>query len=136
MRAVGPVAVDRLPAGLFCRDLKARGYSYVGATNYWRAHGNPDQMDVDRNGIPCETVYPPSDVSAYWGDREVPPTFRYSGYLPSGLMCRDLHARGVDYSDAVSYWWREGAPDRMDADLNGIPCETVYPGYDVTAFWS
>jgi hypothetical protein len=24
------------------------------------------------------------------------------------------------------YWSLEGEPDRMDADLNGIPCETLY----------
>jgi hypothetical protein len=26
----------------------------------------PDQLDIDRNGIPCETVYPGSDVDNYW----------------------------------------------------------------------
>ena len=55
--------------------------------------------------------------------------------LPSGLLCRDLSARGVSYPDAVSYWWNEGAPDRMDADLNGIPCETVYPSDVVYNYW-
>jgi hypothetical protein len=25
-------------------------------------------MDADRNGIPCETVYPSADVLAFWGD--------------------------------------------------------------------
>jgi hypothetical protein len=50
-------------------------------------------------------------------------------------MCSDLYARGVGYPDAVDYWWTYGAPDRMDIDLNGIPCETVYSVYDVNAFW-
>ncbi len=58
-----PGNVAALPAGLFCRDLNARGYSYVAAVGYWRLHGNPNQMDADRNGIPCETVYPASDVA-------------------------------------------------------------------------
>ncbi len=125
-----------LPAGLFCRDLQARSYSYVAAVEYWRRHGQPNQMDADRNGIPCETVYSPSDVSAYWSVRELPPSaVEESSLLPSGLLCRDLMARGVSYPDAVAYWWQEEAPDRMDADLNGIPCETVYPSSDITAYW-
>lgn len=66
-RPPGPADVRALPAGLFCRDLNARGYSYSAAVDYWRMHGQPNQMDADRNGIPCETVYPRSDVSAYWG---------------------------------------------------------------------
>lgn len=134
--ASGPGDIRGLSAGLFCRDLMARGYSYVAATDYWRMHGQPNQMDADRNGIPCETVYPPTDVSAYWSERDVPPSAaEESGLLPSGLFCRDLQARGLSYSDAVSYWWQEGGPDRMDADLNGIPCETVYSSYEINGYW-
>jgi hypothetical protein len=93
-------------------------------------------MDADRNGIPCETVYPASDVSAYWSTRDLPNSAAGGSVsLPSGLFCRDLRARGVSYSDAVAYWWAEGAPNRMDVDLNGIPCETVYPASDVNGFW-
>jgi hypothetical protein len=47
--------------------------------------------------------------------------------LPAGMLCRDLAAEGYEYADAVSYWNRERQPDRMDIDLDGIPCETVYP---------
>jgi len=46
--------------------------------------------------------------------------------LPSGLFCRDLHAMGYNWNQAITYWNYWGQPDRMDADLNGIPCETVY----------
>ncbi|MFG1907257.1 hypothetical protein [Kribbella sp. NPDC048928] len=121
-----------LPAGLFCRDLDAKGYSYVAAVDYWRLHGQPNQMDADRNGIPCETVYPRSDVAAYWNGRVI------SGavYWSSGLFCRDLAARGASYAEAVRYWWYYGMPDRMDADKNGIPCETVYSPGAVNAFWN
>jgi hypothetical protein len=42
---------------------------------------------------------------------------------------------GYDYTDAVTYWVRDGSPDRMDADRNGIPCETVYAEAEVLAFW-
>ncbi|MEV0803138.1 hypothetical protein AB0I34_35995 [Kribbella sp. NPDC050281] len=123
--------VRSLPAGLFCRDLKAKGFSYVAAIDYWRLHGQPNQMDADRNGIPCETVYPRSDVGAYWNGRQI------SGAAPlgSGLLCRDLAARGATYAQAVAYWWYYDRPLRMDADKNGIPCETVYSAATVNAFW-
>lgn len=123
--------VRALPSGLFCRDLKAKGYSYVAATDYWRLHGQPNQMDADRNGIPCETVYPRSDVALYWHGREI------TGIAPpaAGLFCRDLAARGATYGEAVAYWWYYDRPSRMDADNNGIPCETVYSTATVNAFW-
>jgi hypothetical protein len=123
--------VRSLPAGLFCRDLKAKGYSYVAAIDYWRLHGQPNQMDADRNGIPCETVYSRSDVAAYWTGREL------GGVVPwtPGLFCRDLAARGATYAQAVAYWWYYNMPLRMDADKNGIPCETVYSAAAVNAFW-
>ncbi len=59
---------------------------------------------------------------------------------PSGLYCRDLLTPDLgpfpfwqgDTPDgdaflwSLVYWSLEGEPDRMDADLNGIPCETLY----------
>lgn len=68
---------------------------------------------------------------------------------PTGLMCRDLveppstfppdhyvpENNALDYGLAVYYWLTEGRPDRMDADGNGRPCETVYPADEVQAFW-
>lgn len=56
------------------------------------------------------------------------------------LMCRDLMdpdvmaypfsgvGRPVDsaYFWSLVYWSLAGQPDRMDADLNGIPCETLH----------
>jgi hypothetical protein len=127
--AVGDVR--SLPVGLFCRDLKAKGYSYVAAVDYWRLHGQPNRMDADRNGIPCETVYSRSDVGLYWNGREV------AGVAPlaPGLFCRDLAAVGATYGQAVAYWWYYDMPSRMDADNNGIPCETVYSAATVNAFW-
>ena len=120
-----------LPLGLFCRDLKSKGYSYVAAIDYWRLHGQPNQMDADRNGVPCETVYPRSDIGQYWNGREI------SGATPlaTGLLCRDLAARGATYAQAVAYWWYYNRPLRMDADKNGIPCETVYSVATVNSFW-
>jgi hypothetical protein len=55
-----------LSAGLFCRDLVAMGYGYDVAVEYWMREGQPDRMDADRSGIPCETAYPGTEVRAYW----------------------------------------------------------------------
>lgn len=71
-------------------------------------------------------------------------------YYPSGLLCRDLlepppgfeadqwqpDLDYLTYGLAVWYWVAEGRPDRMDADGNGIPCETVYPKEDVEEYWA
>ena len=57
---------------------------------------------------------------------------------PKGLYCRDLlsgdpnaypfsgqSVPSISYFWSLVYWSLEGEPDRMDADLNGIPCETL-----------
>ena len=129
--ASGPGDVLGQPAGLLCRDLQARGYSYSAAVDYWWYHGQPNRMDADLNGIPCETVYPRGEVIAYWGST---PSSDYED-VPVGLLCRDLKARGFSYAEAAAYWFATGAPDNMDADGNGIPCETVYPASEVEDYW-
>jgi hypothetical protein len=63
----GPGDVLQEPAGLLCRDLEAKGYSYAEAIDYWQAAGQPSRMDIDGNGIPCETVYPAAEVQRFWG---------------------------------------------------------------------
>jgi hypothetical protein len=113
-----------LASGLFCRDLAAVGYRYPMAVAYWLKEGRPERMDADRNGTPCETVYDSYEVSSFFG----------RGAGPSGLFCRDLVELGWGYPDAVAYWLLEGAPDRMDADRNGVPCETTYDPAVVAAF--
>ena len=69
---------------------------------------------------------------------------------PTGSFCRDLAKPPPDspqpisipeeyhltYGLAVFYWLTEGRPDRMDADHDGRPCETVYPDYEVAAYWN
>jgi hypothetical protein len=68
---------------------------------------------------------------------------------PTGLFCRDLvepppgvgpdrwppEYDHLSYGLAMYYWLTEGRPDRMDADLNGRPCETVYPAGEINDFW-
>ncbi|MEA2001316.1 MAG: hypothetical protein U9N84_05445 [Actinomycetota bacterium] len=87
--------------------------------------------------VAVETTTPPTTATP---TTTSPPTTTITTLPPvagleGGLFCRDLVAMGYDYPTAVTYWVREGSPDRMDADRNGIPCETVFPESDVLAFW-
>jgi hypothetical protein len=70
------------PKGLLCRDLLDpatpglgvlfSAYSttpqlgYFGSLIYWFLEGQPDRMDEDGNGIPCETLYAPDVVAGVW----------------------------------------------------------------------
>ncbi|HLF40043.1 MAG TPA: hypothetical protein VI854_01080 [Acidimicrobiia bacterium] len=53
-----------------------------------------------------------------------------------GLSCGELRARGVSYADAIRSWYRDGAPESMDADADGVPCEDDYPQADIDAWWA
>ena len=120
-----PPLAAGLAGGLFCRDVEAAGYSFEQALAYWVREGRPNRMDADGNGIPCETVYPEGEIQD-WRDSV--------GAYGSGLFCRDLADQGAGFGEAVAYWVGEGTPNRMDADGNGIPCETVYEASEVTGF--
>ena len=48
------------------------------------------------------------------------------GALPGGLRCAELQALGLGPKQAVDYWFLWDAPALMDADLDGVPCETVW----------
>ncbi len=117
-------------SGLFCRDIAANGYGFDDALRYWWWDGSPERMDADGNGVPCETVYAAVEVANFYDDYAVTDT-TFAG-VARGAFCRDLDAEGLDYLGAFMYWLWDGSPERMDADRNGIPCETVYPETDVT----
>ncbi len=116
-----------LETGLFCRDLAGMGYGFAAAAAYWLAEGAPDRMDADRDGIPCETVFP-EDYEDFLG---------VAIGEGEGKLCADLGFSddGEGYLRAVAYWMLEGAPDRMDADQNGIPCETVFSAGAIDEFF-
>jgi hypothetical protein len=107
-----------LKSGLFCRDLADMGYGAYEAIPYWLAEGAPDRMDADQNGVPCETIFR-EDIEHFLNAAIGEPT---------GQSCADLGLPDdrSGYERAVAYWMLEGAPDRMDADRNGVPCETVF----------
>ena len=67
-------------------------------------------------------MYPAEDIGIYYG---------VVSTIQSGLFCKDRTGAGWFFYDALAYWVLQGAPDRMDADLNGIPCETVYPADEI-----
>lgn len=147
-----------MEGGLFCRELADLGLTYTEAVAYWARDRQPARMDADRNGILCETVYDRAAVVAFWGEplptttsttaaampTTLPPATTTTtttttttlpidaiGDVPPGKFCRDTHAMGFGYPETVAYWMREGMPGRMDADSNGVPCETVFPADDV-----
>lgn len=123
----GATGTTGLPGGLACTDLISVNdrVGYEGVLAYWVANGRPGQLDGDGNGLPCDQQQSMYDPAVFAG-------------LPddSDLFCRDLNSMGYDFSEAVIYWVREGAPDRMDADLNGVPCETVYPAEEIASFFA
>lgn len=119
-----------LESGLFCRDLDEYGFGFEDAVRYWWWDGSPGRMDADGNGVPCETVYPAADVTAFSTEYDVTAS-SFDG-IARGALCRDLDAAGFDYLAAFMYWLWDGSPERMDADRNGIPCETVYGASEVT----
>lgn len=117
------------PQGLLCADLQERGYSYEDAYSYWTYWGRPSNMDIDSNGIPCQTVYPaaPGYVGTSAPAASTVPTPYWEIYsLPSGLLCRDLRDQGYSYQNAYDYWVYWNRPSNMDIDSNGVPCETVW----------
>ncbi len=110
---------NELTAGLLCRDVLNRGFGFWTAAAYWISEGSPARMDADGNGIPCETVFPRVDIDAFLSG---------ATDFASDMLCADLDLQDEadEYSRAVAYWMLEGTPARMDADGNGIPCETVF----------
>ena len=118
-------------AGLFCRDLFALGYDYASAVAYWVREGSPDRMDADRNGIPCETVYPVADVLAFWGDPLPTTTSAALVYAPDDPMQFPLVLPGSDQAhgsgctpgtdflpDGIWFGYVTGrAADHVDFDL-------------------
>ena len=111
-----------LAGGLFCRDLNAAGHSFDQALAYWIREGRPNRMDADDDGVPCETVFPAGEIQAVLDQADA---------YQKGLFCRDLADLGAGIAEALVYWVHEGAPERMDADGNGIPCETVFEESEV-----
>lgn len=114
-----PAAVE---PSVQCAALAGASYSDVVAE--FVLAGRPADMDRNGDGTPCEELFPEA--------AELFDAVRYG--VESGLYCRDLEPLGYSFLQAVAYWLAEGAPNRMDADRDGIPCETVYPADEIDRF--
>lgn len=136
-----PSLVLNEPAGLFCRDLNALGYNYSEAVEYWEHHGRTEQMDASGTGIPCQTVYPRSDVEAEWGaERLWPPcpsiteleqaAFRLASEYEPGISPFPLtNARCVGtwaVAETPVYYFPEVHPHYFKLDADGTPTAVTY----------
>lgn len=114
------------PAGQFCRDLIASESdlsSYFGAVMYWFLEGRPDRMDADRDGIPCETVFPLWDIASFWhGSPLEETTGIHFGYIT------DLATRGSGYDLTIDYAYFLGG---MEANLAAEAAGEIAPGEGV-----
>ncbi|RRO15429.1 hypothetical protein EIL87_15295 [Saccharopolyspora rhizosphaerae] len=96
-----------------CRELRRSGMSFTDVVQYWYGLGSPVDMDDDRDGIPCETIY---------GEKNGPST---TPRTPTH-DCATLQAQGMSFAEVTDYWYGLGSPSDMDDDSDGIPCETIY----------
>lgn len=83
------------PAGQFCRDLAAKGYSYSESVAYWNNYGQPTQMDASGTGIPCQSVYPRADVVAHWGANLI------DSSCPGSSELEDAFLNNAEMSQAI-----------------------------------
>jgi hypothetical protein len=124
------LGIDSHRPGMLCRELvvEADHPPYWVALLYWLSEGEPARMDADRDGIPCETVYPEAFIRDFLEDPDFieEPWGMTTDALASGMYCRDLIWWRPFYVQALGYFYAEGFPSRMDADNDGVPCETVY----------
>jgi hypothetical protein len=101
---------------------------------------NEDPDDADAGDVERRDDPPPAERDPDPRPQEEPPTAANAlesvPALSPGYFCRDLHALGYSYADAVWYWDLEGQPARMDASGTGIPCQTVYPSREVAVYWA
>ncbi len=109
--------VVEVESGLLCRDLNGLGYGYVDAVAYWVREGQPDRMDADRNGIPCETVYPRADVVAFWGDPLPTTTTAPARRIVYSIATHGLHPGPLSGSGG---WWGSGCSPGSSTLPDGI----------------
>ena len=97
-------------------------------------------LDADRiawsqavccGGAPSPNDYP---AGAFCRDLAVPPSDA-PREARDGTLLDPSPDHHLSYGLAVWYWYAEGRPDRMDADLDGIPCETVYDPGEIAQLW-
>jgi len=104
------------------------GMDYATVMHYWMSQGSPDSMDDDRNGLPCETVYP-AEVVARVADSPLVvggaaaggPVTREQVRAHAEAVVSGLHSPGPLFDD--------GTPDSWGA----WPTQTTRCGGDAAA---
>lgn len=87
---------------------------------------------IGKVAIPDMTVKPPKKTKRPPGVTDPPPdpekraSVELPPPVPPGSWCGYLALRGVQFDETVAIWNELGRPAHMDADGNGIPCETRY----------
>jgi hypothetical protein len=132
------------PAGLVCSPLSQAmaGFDATAGARYpggrlpttggpavWSSVGDLVTEVVDDCGfqVMVDVAYRYPDPLATWLVQTAISALGEIAALPEGLRCANLQAMGLGPKQAVDYWFLWGAPPLMDADSNGIPCETVWP---------
>lgn len=112
---------------LLCKNLKSRGYNFAEANAYWELEGKPDRMDADGNGIPCQTVYPLSQIHIIYPGAEQPPPVQPAPAATTEAAPSQVYYQNCDAVRAAGkdplYTGDPGYDSHLDRDGDGIACE-------------
>lgn len=146
-------AYEAVPDGLYCRDLASQDldvalfHSDSGSSEdgffwslvYWALEGQPDRMDADHNGIPCESLYDPAVVTAVLeggpiGSHEPPPLGL--ALRPSGLGPIDFGTKGEGGVESLEYYLGPADSDITShrSEVEAPPGGACYGGYACDEF--
>lgn len=59
-----PSPIDFEPEGMRCTQIERAGYTFGEAFRYFQKFDQPEWMDPDADGIPCESNYDQEDIDA------------------------------------------------------------------------
>lgn len=102
------------------------GFAIAALTDDGGADPQPAAMTGPSSGATA-TQSPSGGAASPDAEPSAPAGLPPVDQLKEGLKCVDLEGRGYDFAAADRYWNLHGQPALMDADVNGIPCETKYP---------
>lgn len=120
----------RLALGVSVLVLLATVATAAYAAGQQHSVGPPAPTNTNTNTTAPPTT-PPTTQPEPEAEREPAPTTRRPAPTPPlklvvGKYCAAMHAAGWSFEEARAYYQDHGQPAHMDADGDGIPCETVY----------
>jgi hypothetical protein len=84
-------------------------------------------QDSNDEAAPLPTVQQTTTTTRAPATTRVPATSTTAKLkLTKGSYCKSMKAAGWSFAEAQAYYLAHGSPAHMDADGNGVPCETVY----------